>query len=80
MSGHPVTIHDYVNKYINVLEQIDHKLDEREFFSNLYVNNNLPVPKKNKLKWALIGLDLGVLDSNDNFSTFIRGICNYRSA
>ncbi|MEZ8406016.1 hypothetical protein AB6C66_23055 [Vibrio splendidus] len=73
MSGHPLTIHQYVQAYIIILDQVDHKLDDREFFNNLYTKNNLPVPKKNKLKWVLVGLDLGVVDNNDNFFNFYQG-------
>ena len=66
-SGHPLHIHDITREYTHVLNELDRKIDSREFESSVYEEAKLVKPKKNKLVWHINGLDLGLLDKANQF-------------
>lgn len=73
-SGHPVHIHGITNEYIHIINQIDPKIENKEFIYSLYKEGaNIDIPKKRKLDWHMNGLDLGLLDKNNNFFVFMNG-------
>lgn len=66
-SGHPMHIHNIVQNYTHVLGEIDPKVNDREFLKSIYEETGINMPKNNKLKWHINGLDLGLLDKGNNF-------------
>ena len=64
-SGHPMYLIRMSDYYVRIIEDIDLKLDERNYVNSLYDQANLPHPKKNKLNWHVEGLDLGLLDKKN---------------
>jgi len=66
-SGHPLHIHDITREYTHVINELDHKLDQREFEEEIYTETSFVKPKNNKLKWFINGLDLGILDKSNQF-------------
>ncbi|WP_076421186.1 hypothetical protein [Colwellia sp. UCD-KL20] len=69
-SGHPAYIHDIVREYMNVIEYVEPKIKDKEFVNSLYKNTELEQPKKNKLRWYLNGIDLGLIDQKNNLMVF----------
>lgn len=66
-SGHPLHVHDITFEYIHVIEQLDHKIMDNEFQNSIYNETGLKKPNNNKLKWHINGLDLGLLDKDNQF-------------
>jgi hypothetical protein len=62
-SGHPIFLHSMTQQYIHVIQQVDSKLNDSVFHTQLYEGNEYPMPKKPKFCWHLNGLDLGVYES-----------------
>lgn len=67
MSGHPLHIHDIAREYTHVLNELDDKINSREFENLVYEETKLIKPKNNKLAWHINGLDLGLLDKANQF-------------
>jgi len=63
-SGHPIYLIRMSDFYVGIIEDIDHKLDDRVFVNDLFDQAGLPHPKKIKLNWHIDGLDLGLLDKS----------------
>ncbi|GLQ32747.1 hypothetical protein [Litoribrevibacter albus] len=66
-SGHPLHIHDITREYTHVLNELDHKINNREFENSVYEETKLIKPRKNKLVWHINDLDLGLLDKANQF-------------
>jgi hypothetical protein len=66
-SGHPLHIHDITFQYTHVIDQLDHKLSDNDFHNSIYNETGLTKPKNNKLRWYINGLDLGLIDKEDQF-------------
>ncbi|BBL92390.1 hypothetical protein VroAM7_50430 (plasmid) [Vibrio rotiferianus] len=62
-SGHPIFLHSMTQQYIHVINQVDSRLNDSAFHSELYEGNEHPIPKKPKFCWHIEGLDLGVYES-----------------
>ncbi len=66
-SGHPLHIHTICNQYTHILNEIDSKIEDRDFLTDIYESTSTPSPKNNKLRWCLNDLDLGLMDKDSNF-------------
>lgn len=64
-SGHPGAVVQAALKYARIIEEVEHRLDDRAYVSNLYSADN--IPKKPKLRWRCDHLDLGLYDEKENF-------------
>jgi hypothetical protein len=53
-----------------VIAAIDPKLDDPAYTSSLAVGTGFTLPAKQKWKWQLNYLDLGVLEKNSDFSEY----------
>jgi hypothetical protein len=73
MSGHPLHIHDITREYTHVLNEIDHKITDRDYENGIYNETKLTKPKNNKLAWLINGLDLGLIDKENQFFIFRYG-------
>ncbi len=66
MSGHATrTIFPMID-YVNVIKEIDPKLDDSAYIERLFNESNLSIPKRTNLIWTFRYLDLGVLDKRSN--------------
>ena len=72
-SGHPLYIRFISGEYTHVLNEIDHRLTDREYENGIYNEAKLTKPKNNKLAWHINGLDLGLIDKENNFFIFRYG-------
>lgn len=72
-SGHPLYIRDIASLYIDVINDLDQKIDCREFEKSIYEEAKLIKPKNNKFVWYIYGLDLGFLDKANQFFVFRNG-------
>jgi hypothetical protein len=61
-SGHPIHIHGMTQHYTHVLNELDSKLNEREFMNYFFKKINSEAPKKPKLSWLIHGLDFGLYE------------------
>tara|TARA_Y100001001_G_C7943767_1_gene286571 strand:- start:195 stop:1058 length:864 start_codon:yes stop_codon:yes gene_type:complete len=59
-SGHPLFVHDIKNKYAEAIYQLDPKLNDDKWIQKLYEDCKISVPKKTKLEWSLMRMDLGL--------------------
>jgi len=73
MSGHPLRIYHITQEYTHVLNEIDQKLNDKEFLLSFYEEQGLSIPKNNKLNWHFKGLDFGLLDKANSFFVFRYG-------
>ena len=66
MSGHPHHVHNITQEYTHVLNQIDPKINDSQYENGIYEEAKFTKPKNNKIKWFINGLDLGLLDKENN--------------
>lgn len=59
-SGHPLIIHSIKNFYAEAIYQIDPKIDDNDWVHKLFEDANISLPKKTKLDWSLMNMDLGL--------------------
>jgi len=65
-SGHPMYLIRMSDHYVNIIEDIDPKLEERTYVNSLYDQGNLPYPKQYKFEWVIDGLDLRLFDKKND--------------
>lgn len=65
-SGHPMYLIRMSDNYVNIIEDIDPKLEERAYINSLYDQGELPYPNKYKFEWLIDGLDLSLFDKKNN--------------
>ena len=66
-SGHSLHFTCMSMDYARVIAAIDPKLDDPAYTSSLAVGTGFTLPAKQKWKWHLNYLDLGVLEKNSGF-------------
>lgn len=74
-SCHPLFIVDLASSYNEIILNNDPNLDDSEFLMNIYKEVGISMPRKNKLSWRIFGLDLGILDKDEQFIVFKKGHC-----
>ena len=74
-SAHPLQVVDMASAYNEIIFNNDPKLDDHDYISSIYKKVDWIIPKNNKLSWHLHGLDLGVIDKNNQFFVFREGPC-----
>ena len=65
LSSHPTAVTQAAIRHVDIVRQIDPKLDDPQFVRTLYGDS--PVPAKPKLEWNYRDLDLGLLDRSAGF-------------
>nr|SPS05239.1 conserved protein of unknown function [Candidatus Nitrotoga fabula] len=71
-SGHSMGSVVFARDYVNVIREVDPKIDDFDYVKELY--KEVPFPKKLKLQWCLRFLDLGLFDATSGlFFLFRRG-------
>lgn len=60
MSGHNIGIVRHAQQCMRIMEQLDAQLSDPAFVSDLFQKANLPLPRKPKLWWSFLDLDLVV--------------------
>ncbi|WNO10481.1 hypothetical protein [Teredinibacter sp. KSP-S5-2] len=65
-SGTSLKIVQLAQSYTRIINQIDPKLDDREFVKSEIFGNEIQAPSKPKIQWHLRGTDIGVFDSQTN--------------
>jgi len=71
-SGHTLHVVQKAIEYAQIIEEIDPKLDDREYINSLYEETDIESPGKPKIEWYLRGTDLGVFDRNNNLFVVFR--------
>jgi hypothetical protein len=66
-SGHSMHFTFLAMDYARLISKIDPKLDESAYIASLVAGNGFTLPTKQKWKWHLNYLDLGVLEKNSGF-------------
>jgi hypothetical protein len=59
-SGHPLLVHSIKNLYAEAIYQIDPKIDDNDWVHKLFEDAQISLPKKTKLEWSLMRMDLGL--------------------
>jgi hypothetical protein len=65
-SGHPIHLVRTAQEYSRIIREIDPKLGDIEFVTELYKSAGTEVPPKIKLEWALNFSDLGIHEKMHN--------------
>ncbi len=71
-SGHSLGFTFMAMNYARVITEIDPKLDDPAYTSGLAVGTGFTLPAKQKWKWHLNYLDLGVLEKSSGFFGIFR--------
>ena len=64
-SGHPMAVTFAAQRHVQIMREIDPKLDDLDYVRSLYPSG--AIPAKPKLKWHYNHLDLGLLDEKAGF-------------
>ncbi len=72
-SCHPLHIREMASIYNEIIFNNDPKLDDTKFISSIYDEVEFQIPRNNKLCWYIYGLDLGLIDKNNQFIIFKEG-------
>jgi hypothetical protein len=71
-SGHPIHVVSTAQEYSRIIRDLDPKLDDPSFVSELYGGIKASVPAKMKLEWALNFSDLGIHETRTNHLFVLR--------
>jgi len=75
LSGHTFQIVMLAKEYVRIIEEMDPKLDDRDYINSLYEETDLSPPPKPKLEWCIRGTDIGIYDNaTDVYMVFRYGI------
>lgn len=72
-SGHPLHVRDAASNYAEVIYELDSKLDDIGFRESLYENTDFIKPNKCELNWNLLGMDLGLIDKENQMFVLRHG-------
>ena len=61
-SGHPLYVIELAYHYDRLIDDIDKRIENRDFINGLYNEARIPPPRKYDLEWVLIDLDLCLFD------------------
>ena len=65
LSGHSMAVVRAAQRHVDILREIDPKLDDAAYVKTLF--GHLPIPAKPKLEWCYRHLDLGLFDKSAAF-------------